>query len=231
MMRAREFMSVPVVSVRADATFKDVVEQMVAHNVSGVPVIDHSGTLVGILSESDILAQLMPGKPEGGLLGLLDPFAQTPWTTHKLTAHTAAEIMTTQVITAGPKASFRELVYLMTAHDVNRIPIVEGGRVIGIVTRADLLKAIARSDETITQEARWRLLYDLSINPAALKISTHDGIIVVAGEVATRSEAELVTRWVAGIDGAVDVDTSALRYRLDDLHIKSPGGGLEPPRK
>jgi CBS domain-containing protein len=57
--------------------------------------------------------------------------------------------MTTRVITAGPDASFRELLHLMIAHDVNRLPIVEGGRVIGIVTRADIVRAMARSDTAI----------------------------------------------------------------------------------
>jgi CBS domain-containing protein len=151
-MRAREFMSTPVTSVRPEATLKEVVEQMVSHHVSGVPVIDHRGTLVGIVSESDVLTKVEYGQPGGGLLGLLDRLAQATGATRKLAARTAAELMTASVITAGPEASFRELLHLMTVHDVNRIPIVGSGRVIGIVTRADLLGAMARSDEAISEK-------------------------------------------------------------------------------
>lgn len=227
-MRAREFMSTPVVSVRPETTLKELMEQMAAHRVSGVPVIDHQGALVGIVSESDVLAKLEHGKQEGGLPGLLERLAGGG-AAQKLTAHTAAEVMTPRVITAGPDASFRELLHLMAVHDVNRVPIVEDGRVVGIITRADLLKAMARSDRAISEEAEWRLLHDLWIDPATLKISTHGGVITVAGEVGTRSEAELVKRWVGLVEGAVDVDTSGLRYRLDDRHIAPPTGDLESP--
>lgn len=231
-MRAREFMSTPVVSVHPEATFKEVVEQMTAHHVSGVPVIDHRDALVGIISESDVLTKAEYGQPGSGLLSLLDHLARATGSAHKLSARTAAELMTAPVITAGPEASFRELLHLMTVHDVNRIPIVEGGRVIGIVTRADLLGAMARSDEAISEEARWRLLHDLWIDPEMLEISTRDGVVMVSGEVGTRSEAELVKRWVARVEGAVDVDTSRLRYRLDDRRVSPPTGSLEaPPRK
>jgi CBS domain-containing protein len=225
-------MSTPVVSVRPDATLKEAVETMVAHQVSGVPVIDQRGGLVGIISESDILTKLELGKQGGGVLGLLVHLGQAMGASQKLQAHTAAEIMTTRVITAGPEASFRELLHLMTTHNVNRLPIVESGRVIGIVTRADILRTMARSDTAIAQEAKWRLLHDLWIDPTPLKISTHKGVVTISGEVGTRSEAELVKRWVAAIEGAVDVDTSALRYRIDDRHITPPTGSLEsPPRR
>ncbi len=231
-MRAREFMSTPVVSVRPDAIVKDVVQQMAAHRVSGVPVIDREGRLVGIITESDILTKLEYGAPGGGLLGLLDHLARAVGAGHKLQARTAADLMTPRVITAGPEASFRELAHLMTVHDINRIPIVEGGQVVGIVTRADLLRTMARSDAAVVEEARWRLLHDLWIDPTPLKISTRNGVVTIAGEVGTWSEAQLVKRWVAAIEGAVNVDTSGLRYRIDDRHITPPTGSLEsPPRR
>jgi hypothetical protein len=96
----------------------------------------------------------------------------------------------------------------------------------------DLLKAAARADKAVSEEAEWRLLHDLWIDPAALKISTHGGVVTIAGEVGTWSEAELVKRWVARVEGAVDVDASALRYRLDDHYIAPPTASLDaPPRK
>ena len=113
----------------------------------------------------------------------------------------------------------------MTAHDVNRIPIVETERVIGIITRADLVRTITRRDAAVTVDARWRILYDLWIDTRGLDISTRDGIVTIAGEVGTRSEADMIRRWIAATEGVVDVDVRNLRYRTDDGRLL-PSGGL-----
>jgi len=222
-MHARELMSTPVVVVPPEASVKEVAERMVANRVSGVPVVDRSDRLVGIISESDLVSKLEYGEKGQGLLGLLDYLAHTAGADRKLHAKTAAELMTPLIITAAPEASMRELIHLMS-HAVNRIPIVESGRVIGIVTRADILRTLIRPDSAVTEDVRWRLLHDLWIDPTGLTIGTRDGIVTIAGEVPTRSEAELVRHWTAATEGVVDVDARNLRYRTDDRHVKLPSG-------
>ena len=170
-MRARELMSTPVVTVSPETPLKEVAEKMAAHAVSGVPVVDPLGRLVGIVSESDVLARLAHEKTERGLMGLLDALAQSVGAVKKLEAQTAGDLMTTRVLSAGPEASFREMLHLMTAYDVNRLPIVESDRVIGIVTRADLLRTLARPDAAVVEDARWRLLHDLWVDPAGLTVT------------------------------------------------------------
>lgn len=229
-MRARELMSTPVVRVAPEATLKEVAERMVAHRVSGVPVVDHFGELVGIISESDLVSKLEYEETGQGLVGLLDHLAHAVGADRKLHARTAAELMTSGVVTAAPDASVRELIHLMTSHGVNRVPIVEGGRVIGIVTRADILRTLVRSDTAIAEDVRWRLIHDLWIDPTGLVISTRDGIVTIAGEVPTRSEAELVKHWTAATEGVVDVDARGLRYRTDDRRVKLPAGRGWPDR-
>ena len=223
-MRARELMSTPVITVRPEATLKEVAEQMATHRVSGVPVVDEAGLLVGIVAESDILAKLEDGQKGRGLMGLLEAFTRALGADRKIQPHIAADLMTTQVITAGPEASVRELLHLMTYHHINRIPIVESGHVIGIITRADILRTMARPDTAITEDVRWRLLHDLWIDTMPLNISTHSGIVTVSGVVGTRSEAELVKRWIGTIEGVVEVDARSLHYRMDDRHIDPPPG-------
>ncbi|HET8999696.1 MAG TPA: CBS domain-containing protein [bacterium] len=230
MMRARELMSTPVVRVAPEATLKEVAERMVAHRVSGVPVVDHFGELVGIISESDLVSKLEYEETGQGLVGFLDHLAHAVGADRKLHARTAAELMTSGVVTAAPDASVRELIHLMTSHGVNRVPIVEGGRVIGIVTRADILRTLVRSDTAIAEDVRWRLIHDLWIDPTGLVISTRDGIVTIAGEVPTRSEAELVKHWTAATEGVVDVDARGLRYRTDDRRVKLPAGRGWPDR-
>jgi len=231
-MHARELMSTPVVTVRPEATLKEVAEKMAAHRVSGLPVVDHLGHVAGIITESDILTKLGRSEPEEqrpGLLHLFDRRTHATGADRKLHARTAAELMTTRVITAGPEASFRELVHLMTSHGINRIPIVEGGRVIGIVTRADLLRTLGRPDAAVTEDVRWRILHDLWVDTTGLDIRTHEGVVTIAGEVGTRSEVDLIKRWIAVTEGVVDVDVRNLRFRLDDRSIEIPSGRVVVP--
>ncbi len=229
-MRARELMSTPVVLVPPEANLKEVAERMVAHRVSGVPVVDHSGQLIGIISESDLVSKLEYEENGRGLVGLLDHLVHGVGADHKLHARTAADLMTSGVVTALPDASVRELIHLMTTRGVNRIPIVQSGRVIGIVTRADILRMLVRPDTAITEDVRWRLIHDLWIDPTGLVISTRDGIVTIAGEIPTRSEAELVKHWTAATEGVVDVDARGLRYRTDDRRVKLPAGRGWPDR-
>jgi CBS domain-containing protein len=227
-MRARELMSTPVVTVFPEAGLKEVAQCMVAHRVSGVPVVNHSGLLLGIISESDLVSKLEYEEQGQGPTGLLDRLAHAVGAVadRKLHARTAAELMTSRVIIAEPDATVRELAHLMTIHVVNRIPIVESGRVIGIVTRADILRTLVRPDAAITEDVRWRMLHDLWIDPTGLTIGTRDGIVTIAGQVGTRSEAELVKRWTAATEGVVDVDTRNLQYRIDERRTEAPIVGL-----
>jgi CBS domain-containing protein len=229
-MRARELMSSPVLTVHPKASLKEVAILMATHNISGVPVVDDLGHLMGILSESDVLKRLERGEQNESLRGLLHHLVNAGRADPKLKAHTAGALMNEHVITAGPGASVRELLHMMIAHDINRIPIVEGSQVVGIVTREDILRAIARPDTSITADAQWRLLHDLWIDTSGLSITTRNGIVTISGEVGTRSEAELLTRWVTTIEGVVDVEVRNLRYRIDDRHTQHSAGPSEPAR-
>lgn len=216
-MRARELMSTPVVTVRAEATLKEVVKVMAAHRISGIPVVDRLDRLVGIISESDFLKKMEDAERGHGFP---DRLARAAGADQRVGARTASELMTPLVITAGPEATVRELTHLMMAHYVNRIPILESGRLVGIVARADILRTLTRHDTAITEEVRWRLGHELWIDTDGLEITTADGVVTIAGTVDTRTDAELAARWTAATEGVVAVDTQHLHYRLDDHHIK-----------
>ena len=106
-MRARELMSTPVVVARPEMTLKEVAEQIAAHRVSGLPVVDHRGDLVGIISESDVLQNLESHTIEArhGVLSYIERLGAGLAAEQKPHARTAAELMTTSVISAGPDAS------------------------------------------------------------------------------------------------------------------------------
>jgi CBS domain-containing protein len=221
-MRARELMSTPVVTVRPEATLKELAETMVAHGISGVPVAGRDGTLLGVVSESDVMQKIESAivqETEAGLPRLLTVLAKALDGAPKTTARTVADLMTARVVSAGPDATVPELVHLMIAYDVNRIPIVENGRLVGIVTRADILRTLVRPDAAIATDLRWRIAHELWIDPEALQIDCRNGVVTLAGTVDTHADAELIRRWAAKTDGVVGVDDRSLRYAIDERRI------------
>ncbi|HLW46520.1 MAG TPA: CBS domain-containing protein [bacterium] len=221
-MRARELMSTPVVTIYPDASLKDLAEVMVTHRVSGVPVVDRAGMLLGVVSESDVMAKIegaIAEQTEVGVPRLITALAKALNSTPKSKARSVANLMTTRVVSAGPDATVQELVHLMIAYDINRIPIVEAGRLLGIVTRADVLRTFVRPDAAIETDLRWRIAHELWISPEALKISCRNGIVTLAGTVETHADAELVRRWAAKIEGVVGVEDRDLRYAVDERRI------------
>jgi CBS domain-containing protein len=221
-MRARELMSTPVVTIHPEASLKELADLIVTHGVSGVPVVDRAGTLVGVVSESDITERLEGAaeeEQEAGLPRVLTTLAGLMGGTRKIEARTVADLMTARVVSAGPDATVQELVHLMTTYDINRIPIVETGRLVGIVTRADVLRTLVRPDAAITADLRWRIAHDLWIDPDLVGIDCRSGVVVLTGTVETHADAELVRRWAAKTEGVVGVDGRDLKYTLDERRI------------
>lgn len=221
-MRAGELMSTPVVTIYPEASLKELAELMVAHSVSGVPVVDRAGTLLGVVSESDVVAKIegaLDKETELGLPRLITAVAKALHGSSKATARSVADLMTARVISAGPDATVPELVHLMIAYDINRIPIVEAGRLLGIVTRADVLRTFVRPDAAIETDLRWRIAHELWINPEGLKISCRNGVVTLAGTVDTHADAELVRRWAVKTEGVVGVEDHDLGYTVDERRI------------
>ncbi|HKX18766.1 MAG TPA: CBS domain-containing protein [bacterium] len=221
-MRARELMSTPVVTIRPEASLKELAELMIAHQVSGVPVVDRGGGLAGVVSESDVMEKIEGAAVEDaerGMTRLLTVMSKALDGSSKPTARTVADLMTARVVTAGPDATVQQLVHLMITYDVNRIPIVETGRLVGIVTRADILRTMVRPDAAIETDLRWRIAHELWIDPEALRISCRNGVVTLAGTVDTHADAELLRRWAARTEGVVGVEDRDLSYAIDERRI------------
>ena len=221
-MRAREMMSTPVVTIQPEAPLKELADLMIAHGVSGVPVVDRSGTLLGVVSESDVMERLEGAaeeEQEAGLPRLLTALADVMGGTRKIQARTVADLMTTRVVSADPEATVQQLVHLMMTYDINRIPIVETGRLVGIVTRADILRTLVRPDAAIAADLRWRIAHELWIDPDAVGIDCRNGVVTLTGTVETHADAELARRWAAKTEGVVGVDSRDLRYTFDERRI------------
>jgi CBS domain-containing protein len=219
---AREIMTSPVITVSPDTPFGNMVEIMLQHKISGLPVVDEGGRLVGIVTEADLLLKEEEPRAQPALI---------PWhgsslrlerirdRHRKAAGTTAGVLMTENVISATEDATAHQLAHLMLARDVNRIPIVRDGRVVGIVTRADILKVFTRGDQALLKAVREALARDLLIDPKELSITCLNGVVAVSGELDRRSDRDLLIRWVKAIDGVVDVNVDQLEFRVDDLAL------------
>lgn len=213
-VRIGEVMTRDVVSVTPETPLKDVAAVLVERGISGLPVCDADGTVVGVLSEADLLVK-QGGSPErsGGLFAWLVETASAP-DLAKLRAHTAGEAMTAPAITVEPDSPVSEAARTMVSLGVNRLPVVEDGRLAGIVTRADLVRLFTRSDDEIARDIRQDVIKRLWIAPERIEVEVERGEVVLRGEVDTEVEAELLAKRIPLVAGVVGVH-SELSWAVD----------------
>ena len=155
-MRVRELMTEQVLTIGPEAPIKDVAKVLVDHGISGLPVCDIECRVLGVISEGDILYKEhdpREGHIGGPLRWIIDGTPNYSGYV-KADALTAGKAMTTPAITIPPYESVSEAARIMCELGVNRLPVVKDERLVGIITRADLVRAFTRSDEDIAREIR-----------------------------------------------------------------------------
>jgi CBS domain-containing protein len=222
MLKVRDVMTESVVSVRRGTPLKEVAILLIDQRISGVPVVDVDGAVLGVVSEGDLLikeqgAGSLRHRPLARLLG---ESRETRAQLAKLGAVTAAEAMTTPAVTIGSDRSIHEAAALMTSRSVNRLPVVDDGRLVGIVTRADLVRAYIRSDDELARTIREDVLRGiLWLDPASFTVIVTDGVASISGRVERRSTADMVGRTVSMVPGIIDVHVD-VTWALDDSRIE-----------
>ena len=214
-MKIEQIMSTTVTTVTPDTLLKDVARLLTSQRISGVPVCDADGAVLGVVTEADILRKEQGYAPEpGGLLGWL--FEKADAEGARMLARTAAEAMTSPALTIAPDASVFDAARVMTTRGINRLPVVSEGRLVGIVSRADLVRAFHRTDDEIERELNDDvLLHTLWVSPNDVHVAVHDGVVELVGVLENRTQAELVSAYARRVPGVVDVDTE-LTWRIDD---------------
>jgi CBS-domain-containing membrane protein len=232
MLTVRDVMTPSVITVHPEDSIKDVAQLLVDRQISGVPVVDAEGTVVGVVSEADFLIKeqgpdLESHRPLGRFLGnRRERLARQI----KVEARTAGDLMSVPAIVIASGRPIHDAARVMTTRRVNRLPVVDAVGLVGIVTRADLVRAFARSDEELIRTIRDDVLFHvLWLDPNKFAVSVRDGVASIAGEVERRSTAELVRETVAMVPGIVDVDAH-LEWSLDDSRIEPPTRDMVFPR-
>jgi CBS domain-containing protein len=214
-MNIETLMTKNVVTASPDTPLKRVARMLTRYRISGVPVCDESGAVLGVVTEADILCKEQGLIPEpGGMLGWL--FEKADSEGSRILARTAAEAMSTPAVTIVPGASISEAARIMITRHINRLPVVEDGRLVGIVSRADLVRAFHRSDDEIERELNEDvLLHQLWLSPDDVHVSVVDGVVEIAGMVENKTQAQLVAAYALRVPGVVDV-VSNVTWRVDD---------------
>jgi len=208
-MFVRDVMTREVLTVGPTTPLKDVARLLTEHRISGLPVVDAEGGLLGVISEGDFLAKdanLEP--PKRPLAWLFGRGERDEAALARLRATTAGEAMTTPAITVGPGRPLAEAARIMAQNSVNRLPVLDEGRVVGIITRADIVRAYARSDAELVEIVRHALRGVDGLRVLAVQ----DGIAVLAGTVAHQAIAETAHHVAEGIDGIVGVDDDRVAW-------------------
>ncbi len=146
-MQVKDIMVKEVITVHKNATIKEIAKILVENSISGVPVVDDEGALVGVVSEGDLLhKETSPRLPDFiNILGAIiyyNGVEQYNEDFKKLMAGQAASIMTDAVVTVSPEAEIDAAVKLMLQHSIKRIPVVENDKIIGIISRRDVIKLL-----------------------------------------------------------------------------------------
>ena len=221
-MRVRDIMTTDPIGVTPDTPLKEAARLMVGNHVSGLPVIDASGRLAGILTEGDFLRrEASRGRPRrASLLRVL--FGDLKATE----AETAGEAMTKSVVTISPSATIGEAARVMASRKVKRLPVVDADReLVGIISRADVVNAFTKPDDVIEDEIREDIIRRLLfLDPDPIGVAVNDGVVVLEAELETRTEVELLEELASRIAGVVKVE-SRLTYRTDDRR----GESAHPP--
>lgn len=173
--------------------------------ITGAPVVDDDGAMIGVLTDRDLIDK--EGRPRYGF----GRDVEESWRRHEAT--TAGEACSRPAQTTAPDVLLHDAVSQMQRLSVRRLVAVEGGHIVGIVTRSDVLKALIRTD-TDLQRAVDKVLADSAQSHVTANVEW--GVVRLRGRATHRSEVAAVVAAVAAVDGVFDID-SPLEWDVDDV--------------
>ncbi|MGH7112387.1 MAG: CBS domain-containing protein [Stellaceae bacterium] len=237
-MDAAEVMSRSVITVTPETGIVEAARLMLRHRISGLPVVAEGGSVIGIVTEGDLLRRAETGtatRRSRWMELLVGParLARDYVETH---ARKVGEIMTRQVVGVTPRTPLGEIVTLMEQHHVKRLPVIAEGNLVGIVSRADLVRALIEmmppvSGECSDEEIRWRILAALAAEPWGrhfdVGVWVKNGIVVLGGTYTNEDERAALKVLVENTPGVKDVRDRLVWVNLFSDTVLPPEGS--PP--
>ena len=215
-MKARDIMVTNVITVGPNSSVRDVADILLKHRISALPVVDKHGKLIGIISEGDLVrrAELGTDYRRSWWLGIFMRKSNEELAIEYLKSHArrVKELMTRDVITARPATPLRNIAELLEKHHIKRVPILASGKVVGIVSRANLIQALATlrkeiepntvTDSMIREKVMALFRSEQWSKQAILNATVQDGTVKLWGQVdseAEREAARVAAESVAGV--------------------------------
>ncbi|GGF43518.1 histidine kinase [Aliidongia dinghuensis] len=214
-MKASDVMTQgPIVTVHPETSLEEAAGLMIKLHISGLPVVDAAGKLVGILTEGDLLRRAEIGTAPHrrrwvSFLSAPGRLADEYVQTHGIKV---GDLMSRDVVMAAPDTPLEAIVGLLEQHCIKRLPIVEGDRLLGIVSRLDLVRALlrqlelsapaARSDDDILRDVAAVFEDEVWVPRAGVRVEVHDGIVDLCGLIydeRQRSALRVAAETVAGV--------------------------------
>jgi CBS domain-containing protein len=231
-MNVAALMSTNIVSVLPSTTLADAVRIMIANRVSGLPVLESDGRLVGMITEGDLLRRTeleSEGKQPSWLKVFLMParVAADYVATH---GRHVSEVMTPNPISINPATDLAEVARLMLHKHVKRLPVLEAGRMVGIVSRSDVLRALARklvevpeerTDEEIGAYIKNEIAHAKWAPKSSIKVEVKEKVVNLEGTIFSDEERQAVIVIAENAPGVKEVQ--------DHLIFVDPSSGMSFP--
>ncbi|MBS7538979.1 CBS domain-containing protein [Ancylobacter lacus] len=225
-MRVHEIMSYPVITVTPDDTLVAVAEKLVRHRISAAPVVDPAGHVVGIVSEGDLLhrAETRTERRRSWWLELFtsgETLAQDYVKSH---GRLAKDVMSRRVLSVHPDSSLADVADLLDRRGIKRVPVLDGGKLVGIISRADLVRAFvaaktgrkgpeaARSDADIQIDLDAALQREAWASPLTVVTAVQDGVVQLLGLIRSADERDALVLLAGNVPGVRRVE-DRLQFR------------------
>jgi CBS domain-containing protein len=208
--RVRDVMTESVVTVDRPTPYSEIVRLLTERRISGVPVLTMGRHVAGVVSEADLLAAEDRDARQARLAAQAGTGRHLPWRRTRRRGLTAGQLMTSPAITVNPDATIPRAARVMTTHHVRRLPVTDqDGKLLGIVSRRDLLSVFLRPDAEVADDVRDLLDHLLPSDPDSVAATVKDGVVILTGGPDAPEDREVVPaaiRLIWDVDGVIDVD-------------------------
>lgn len=208
-VQVRDIMATKVLSVTPMTPYHEIVNLLLDHDISGLPVVDADGNLLGIVSEADLISKEAYDEAPRRHLGFLrDHIAgrDTGWV-RKAAARNAQELMTSPVQSISPDDDLATAARMMLEGHLKRLPVLENGKLVGLIARHDLLRPFSRTDADITADVA-AILADPMRSPESHEVTftVREGVVLLKGRTRVPSDADVILAFVTGVPGVVAIE-------------------------
>lgn len=225
-MKARDVMVSPAITVNPSASVREVAKIFLERRISAVPVVDEQGKLIGIVSEGDLMHRAEAGTERKRSWWLQGFIGDETLAAEYVKAHArkVTDVMTRRVITASPDSPLHEIASLLENNSIKRVPIVKDGQVVGIVSRANLIQAVASgrkeldipvSDTVIRDKLLASLKAEAWAHTGLLNITVNDGVVDLWGITGSDAERKAIRVAAESVPGVYAVHDNLIRRPME----------------